>query len=80
MFDLVSPDFHQNIHTGMQYGYFLINQKDLESKTISSKIFCNMHIACSNMHIVVESILPPTYVLLAFCVKAGRQFSLDPVV
>ncbi len=30
---------------------FLLNQKDLESKTILPKIFCNMHIAHRNMHV-----------------------------
>ncbi len=31
-----------------------LNQKDLESKTILPKIFCNMHIAHRNMHIAIE--------------------------
>ncbi len=35
---------------------FLLNQKDLESKTILPKIFFNMHIARRNMHIAIESI------------------------
>ncbi len=61
MFDLVSQNFHHNIHTGLQYDYFFLNQKNLESKTILPKIFCNMHIARCNMHIAIESILPLTY-------------------
>jgi hypothetical protein len=61
VFDLVCQNFLQNIHTGLQYDYFLRNQKDLESKTILSKIFCNMHIVRRNMHIAIESILPLTY-------------------
>ncbi len=40
---------------------FHLNQKDLESKTILPKIFCNMHIARRKMHIAIESILPLTY-------------------
>jgi hypothetical protein len=39
----------------LQYGYFLLNQKDLEYKTILPKIFCNMHIARCSMHIAIES-------------------------
>ncbi len=63
MFDLVCQNFHQNIHTGLQYDYFLLNQKDLEFITMLPKIFCNMHIACPNMHIAIESILPLTDIL-----------------
>jgi hypothetical protein len=40
---------------------FPLNRKDLESKTILPKIFCNMHIARCNMHIAIESILPLTH-------------------
>jgi hypothetical protein len=62
VFDLIWPNFHQNIHSGLQYGYFIfLNQKDLESKTLLPKIFCNMHIARRNLHIVIESILPLTH-------------------
>jgi len=51
----------------MQYAYcdaidsFLLNQKGLESMSILHKKFCNMHIACHNMHIAIESILPLTH-------------------
>ena len=48
---------------GLQYGYFVLNQKDLESKTILPRNFCNMHIAHRNMHIAIESILPLTDIL-----------------
>ncbi len=41
---------------------FLLNQKDLESNTILHKFFSNMHVARCNMHIVIESILPLTYI------------------
>jgi hypothetical protein len=39
---------------------FLLKQKDLESKTILPKKFCNMHIAHCNMHIAKESIASKT--------------------
>ncbi len=65
MFDLVCQNFHRNIHTGLQYGYFLLNHKDLESKTILHKNLCNMHIAHRNMHIAIESILRLTCVLVS---------------
>ncbi len=39
---------------------FLLNQKDLDSKTILHKFLCNMHIALRNMHIAQVSILQPT--------------------
>ena len=40
---------------------FLLNQKGLKSMSILHKKFCNMHIACRNMHIAIESILPLTH-------------------
>jgi len=40
---------------------FLINQKGLGDISILPKNFCNMYIACCNMHIAIESILPLTY-------------------
>jgi hypothetical protein len=43
---------------------FLLNKKDIDSKTILHKNLCNMHIALRNMHIAQVSILRPTYVLL----------------
>ncbi len=48
---------NSNAHSNL----FLLNQKDLEPKTKLPKIFCNMHIARRNMHIVIESILPLIY-------------------
>jgi hypothetical protein len=75
VFDLVCQNFHQNIDTGLQYGYFLLNQKDLDSKTILPKIFCNMHIAHCNMHIAIESILPLTYV--PYGMEVNSYVSLD---
>jgi hypothetical protein len=41
---------------------FLLNQKGLEAMSKLPKNFCNMHIACCNMHIAIESILPLTHV------------------
>ncbi len=42
---------------------FLLNKKDIDSKTILHQNLCNMHIALHNMHIAQVSILQPTYVL-----------------
>ncbi len=49
--------FHLNL--------FLLNQKDLDSKTILPKNLCNMHIAHRNMHIAIESILRLTHITLS---------------
>ena len=49
---------------------FLLNQKDLESKTVLPKIFCNRHHVCRNMHIAIETILTLTHTaphILASC-------------
>ncbi len=42
-----------HLNSNAHLNLFLLNHKDLESKTILPKIFCNMHIA-------IESILPLT--------------------
>ncbi len=42
---------------------FLLNKKDIDSKTILHKNLSNMHIALHNMHIAHISILRPTYTL-----------------
>ena len=58
----------KRIHIARQYGSrcnidsFLLNKKGLEEVSILPKNLCNMHIARRNMHIVIESILPLTYV------------------
>ncbi len=49
------------LNSNAHLNLFLLNQKDLESKTILPKIFCNMHIAHRNMHIAIKSILPLTH-------------------
>ncbi len=36
------------LNSNAHLNHFLLNQKDLESKTILPKIFCNMHIARHN--------------------------------
>jgi hypothetical protein len=41
---------------------FLLNMKDVDSKTILHKILCNMHIALRNMHIAQVSILRQTHI------------------
>jgi hypothetical protein len=60
---------------GMQDGYFLLNPKDLKSKTILHKNLCNMHIAPRNMHIAPVSILQPTHTL-PFTQDPGFQVSI----
>jgi hypothetical protein len=40
---------------------FLLNKKNIDSKTILHKNLCNMHIALCNIHIMKVSILWPTH-------------------
>ncbi len=41
---------------------FLLNKKDIDSKTILHKNLSNIHIALHNMHTAHVSILRPTYI------------------
>ncbi len=72
MFDLVCPKnrfFHKNKHNSTQLDLcnmdiFLLNKKDIDSKTI-------LHKNLSNMHIEVEGILK----LLLLLVTSNKSYS-----